>query len=106
MGWSSSQLFRPLAGAQHSGDSVGLRVADEPADERSGAPGRTCRVESRRPAFYRFTRLLTRLVESERRESNPHDQLGRLVTHSGRALQLAAVTSRYDISAPLRWLFG
>jgi antitoxin FitA len=29
-----------------------------------------------------FTDLLTRLVESGRRESNPHDQLGRLVTHS------------------------
>jgi hypothetical protein len=44
MGRSSSQLFRALAGAQHSGGSVGPRVADEPADERSGAPGWTCRV--------------------------------------------------------------
>ncbi len=43
---------------------------------------------------------------SGRRESNPHDQLGRLVTHPGRSFQLAAVTRRYTISTPLRFLFG
>ena len=35
---------------------------------------------------------------SGRRESNPYDQLGRLVTHSGRSLQFAAVTRRYGLS--------
>jgi hypothetical protein len=40
--------------------------------------------------------LLTRLVESGRWESNPHDQLGRLVTPSRRPPQFAAVTSRYN----------
>jgi hypothetical protein len=50
--------------------------------------------------------LLTRLVESGRRESNPHDQLGRLVTHSRSPRQSATVTSRYSVPAPLRRLFG
>jgi hypothetical protein len=78
MGRSSSQLFRALAGARHSGANVGPRVTYEPADERSGAPADMPGSESRRPALHRLTNLLTRLVESGRRESNPHDQLGRL----------------------------
>src|SRR6266568_4404007 len=82
MGRSSSRLFRALAGAPHSGANVGL-VAYEPADERSGAPSGHAGSESRRPAPYRLMDLLTRLVESGRRESNPHDQLGRLVTNPG-----------------------
>jgi hypothetical protein len=43
---------------------------------------------------------------SGRRESNPHDQLGRLVAHPGRTLQLAAMTRTYKISAPLFRTFG
>ncbi len=49
---------------------------------------------------------LGRNHKSGRRESNPHDQLGRLVTHSGPPLQLVAVTRRYNISAPPCCLFG
>jgi hypothetical protein len=62
--------------------------------------------ESRRPALYRVTHLLTRLVESGRRESNPHGQLGRLDTHFGWLPQFVAVTGRYIISNPLGRLFG
>ena len=43
---------------------------------------------------------------SGRRESNPHDQLGRLVTHSGPSPQLTALTRRYGISTQRRRLFG
>jgi hypothetical protein len=50
--------------------------------------------------------MLTILVESGRRESNPHDQLGRLVTHSGRPRPFAALTRIYDIPTALRRLFG
>ena len=50
--------------------------------------------------------MLTRLIESGRWESNPHDQLGRLVTHSGRLRPFATVTRRYSISTLLRRLFG
>ncbi len=49
---------------------------------------------------------LGRNHKSGRRESNPRDQLGRLVTHSDRPSQLAAVTRRYGVSIPLRCLFG
>ncbi len=42
---------------------------------------------------------------SGRRESNPHDQLGRLVTHPGWPLRFAGVTRRYGISIPPRCLF-
>ena len=50
--------------------------------------------------------MLTTLVESGRRGSNPHDQLGRLVTHPGRMLQFAAMTRTYNIPAPLCGTFG
>ena len=44
--------------------------------------------------------------ESGRRESNPHDQLGRVVTDPGRPIQFASVTSRFGIFT-LKWsLFG
>lgn len=62
--------------------------------------------ESRRPAFYRLTELLTRTAESGRRGSNPRDQLGRLAAYSGRPLQLAPVTRRYSVSAPLAVMLG
>jgi len=37
---------------------------------------------------------------------NPHDQLGRLVTHSGPSLKMTALTRRYGISTQQRCLFG
>jgi hypothetical protein len=40
------------------------------------------------------------------RESNPHDQLGRLLAHSGRPLRFTAVTRQYTISTLLFCLFG
>jgi hypothetical protein len=43
--------------------------------------------------------------QSGRRESNPHYQLGRLETNSGRPVELAALTRRYGISIPLRCPF-
>ena len=43
---------------------------------------------------------------SGRRESNPHDQLGRVVTDPGRPIQFATVTRRYGVSTLQRCLFG
>ncbi len=49
---------------------------------------------------------LQREHESGRRESNPREQPGRLVTHPGRPLQFAAMTRAYTISASLCRTFG
>jgi len=40
------------------------------------------------------------------KKSNPHDQLGKLLTYPGRPIQLAALTRKYDSSIPLCCLFG
>jgi len=45
-------------------------------------------------------------AESGRRESNPHDQLGRLVSYSGRLFQLASVNREYSVSIPARGSLG
>jgi hypothetical protein len=102
----STASFFALAGALHSGANVGPGVAYEPADEKSGAPGGHVGSDIRRPVPNRLTDLLTILVESGRRESNPHDQLGELLAYSGRRLQSVPVSRRYAISAPLRCRFG
>jgi hypothetical protein len=50
--------------------------------------------------------LRSRVLLGGRQESNPHSQLGRLVSQPSRLTQLMAMTRRYDILTPLRCLFG
>src|SRR5262249_54857742 len=55
-------------------------------------------VEPRRVSAAEMERKQQSGRRSGRRESNPHDQLGRLVTDSGRPIQFAAVIRRYGTS--------